>query len=92
MYGYKVAESPYKTDNYDSLSWQDAESPYLLGDQSLTDYIYVKATDKAGNERVEMVLPQSAGSPSLAFWIIIILLICLITWILFHQREPLKRK
>lgn len=38
--------------------WQVGESPYLLKDQKLKSYIYVKAIDKAGNERVEMLAPQ----------------------------------
>jgi hypothetical protein len=33
-------------------SWQRAETPYLLKDQSLGSVITVKAIDKAGNERV----------------------------------------
>jgi hypothetical protein len=88
MYGYEVAEWPYKTDRYDSLPWHSAESPYLLGGQNLTDYIYVKATDKAGNERVEMLPPHSTPWPLPAPWVIIIVvgLICLFTWILFNYK------
>lgn len=39
-------------------SWISAESPYLLTDQELKSYIYVKAADKVGNERVEIVAPR----------------------------------
>jgi len=35
--------------------WQRAESPYLLVDQVLKCLIKVKAVDKAGNERIEIV-------------------------------------
>ena len=38
--------------------WVEAESPYLLEDQELRSFAYVKAVDKAGNERVAMVKPR----------------------------------
>ncbi|RLC39858.1 MAG: hypothetical protein DRH33_01715 [Candidatus Nealsonbacteria bacterium] len=37
--------------------WQEAESPYLLGDQKLESIIKVKAVDKAGNERTVLIGP-----------------------------------
>jgi len=40
-------------------NWVEAESPYVLKDQELHSYIYVKAVDKAGNERVVMLPPLS---------------------------------
>jgi hypothetical protein len=36
-----------------------SESPYVLKDQKLKSYIYVKAVDKAGNERIITVPPQN---------------------------------
>jgi len=39
--------------------WRVAESPYLLKDQELKSYIYVKAIDKAGNERVATLSPRN---------------------------------
>jgi hypothetical protein len=36
------------------LGWQIASSPYRLSNQEKTDKIYVKAVDKAGNERIEI--------------------------------------
>ena len=38
--------------------WEDAQSPYLLKDQTLGSYIYVRAIDQAGNSRTERVDPQ----------------------------------
>ena len=35
--------------------WQIAESPYVLKDQKLRSFVYVKAIDKAGNERIAVV-------------------------------------
>ena len=40
-------------------NWQVGESPYLLRDQELKSYIFVKAIDKAGNERVAVLPPQN---------------------------------
>lgn len=39
-------------------SWKDAQSPHLLSDQSLSSYVYVRATDQAGNSRTERIDPQ----------------------------------
>lgn len=65
--------------------WQVAESPYLLKDQNLRSYIFVKAIDKAGNERVAELPPQNPLKwyENYSFWIIIIVVIILtyITWI-----------
>lgn len=37
--------------------WIRVESPALLQDQELSSYVYIKATDRAGNSRVESVEP-----------------------------------
>ena len=61
--GYAVAESFSRIDPADErkvrrLSWRDAESPYVLADQRLSSYVYVKAIDKEGNVRIERLDPQ----------------------------------
>ena len=38
--------------------WVSAESPYLLKDQNLRSSVYIKAVDKAGNERIVIVEPR----------------------------------
>lgn len=45
---YEVAE----VEPGQSKVWQKAESPYLIHDQNLVSDIFVKAIDRAGNERV----------------------------------------
>jgi len=40
-------------------NWTSAESPYVLQDQELRSYVFVKAVDKAGNERIEKISPQN---------------------------------
>lgn len=75
---YKVAE--VKTDRKlkkDELirlaNWKVAKSPYLLEDQELKSYILVKAVDKAGNERVEILKPKKGNN--LATWTFVFILI-----------------
>jgi len=55
--------------------WISAESPYALRDQKLKSYIFVKAIDKAGNVRIEKILPQNPlrWYENYENWIIIIL-------------------
>lgn len=39
-------------------SYKNTQSPYVLNDQDLKSFIYVKAVDKVGNERIVTVLPR----------------------------------
>jgi hypothetical protein len=39
--------------------WQVEKSPYLLKDQKLKSHIYIKAVDKASNERITTLSPQN---------------------------------
>jgi len=71
--------------------WQRAESPYLLQDQALRSYIYVKAVDRAGNERIETIESQHPvrWHDNWWIWIIIILgsmIICII-WKILRKRD-----
>jgi hypothetical protein len=55
--------------------WTIAESPYLLKDQKLSSFIFVKAVDKAGNERTEKLeplRPRGTWYENEILWIIII--------------------
>jgi hypothetical protein len=56
--------------------WVPAESPYELKDQKLRSYIYVRAVDKAGNERIASLPPQNPLKwyENYLFWIIIIVI------------------
>ncbi len=60
-----------------------AESPYLLTNQNLNVRIYVKAVDKAGNQRIEIIEPKNPPEKSennfgIFFFIIFLILIILI--------------
>jgi len=69
--------------------WKIAEIPYLLKDQSLKSKISAKAVDKAGNERIAEYLPPRKPFP---YWIIFIIIICLIIigWII--KKYLLKKR
>ncbi len=62
---YEVMEEPFS--EFYTFAWGRAdapwvrvESPYVLEDQTLNSTIRVKAVDKAGNERVEVLVPDVA--------------------------------
>ena len=75
---YEVRESKYII--FNSSKWVPAESPYTLKDQELRSNIFIKAIDKAGNERVVRVSPKNPihwyTNPD--YWFIIILVIIVI--------------
>lgn len=64
--------------------WRIAESPLVLEDQARKSYLWIKAVDKAGNERV-LIVPPTVNSP----WysnLDILLVISLIFLLLFIIR------
>ena len=52
---YEVQETRGKEP--DKSKWNTAQSPLILKDQSRASYIFVKAIDRAGNERIVVVMP-----------------------------------
>ncbi len=54
--------------------WIFAESPYVLRDQDLRSFIFIKAVDKAGNIRVEKISPQNLSQwyENYENWVIIV--------------------
>ncbi len=57
MYHYEVSESRFNVPFLRRYLWRAVESPYVLRDQLLGSYVHIRATDKAGNERIETILP-----------------------------------
>ncbi|MSU74738.1 hypothetical protein EXS57_03105 [Candidatus Kaiserbacteria bacterium] len=57
---YTVAESRVPSFLWPLLppSWYVTVSPYVLSNQNLTSTIYIKAVDRAGNERLSVFPPQ----------------------------------
>jgi hypothetical protein len=58
-------------------TWQQAESPHQLSDQSLTKKIYVKAIDKNGNARISVGYPEHYTPWYANDAILILVLLCI---------------
>jgi hypothetical protein len=43
------------------VPWKQAEVPYRLLDQSRSSYVFVKAVDESGNERIVVITPQQTN-------------------------------
>jgi len=76
---YEISEKPTNfiflaKPDLENLNFKKAESPYILEDQSLRSYIVVRAVDKAGNERIEILPPQRI----IIYDDLILLLVCLL--------------
>jgi len=68
-------ETKSETKNLTNVKWNIAESPYVLQDQGLHSFIYVKAVDRAGNGRIEVVRSRYPMKwyETWWFWFIIII-------------------
>ena len=56
---YEIAERRgIKTRNYSVLNWKIAKSPYILEDQKIRSYVYIKVIDNTGNERIVVISPR----------------------------------
>lgn len=51
-------EAQEKKNNKPDNNWQTVASPYVLQDQTLQSYVYIKAIDKAGNTTLAVVNPK----------------------------------
>jgi hypothetical protein len=76
---YEISEKPISfvlltKPDIKNLFFKKAKSPYVLEDQSLRSYIIIKAVDKAGNERVEILYPQRI----LVFDDVLMFVVCLV--------------
>jgi len=93
---YEAQET--KTDKLDDFKWQKAESPYLINDQTLTSYIYIRAIDKAHNIRLAVFIPSPSVSPvkphyeNLFIWFIIFISLISLVLLYFIMRYIWGRK
>lgn len=78
---YEIMEEPFS--EFYSFKWGRAdapwittESPYVLKDQTLNSTIRVKVIDKAGNERIEVLVPDEAQRSISQDKLIAVLLAC----------------
>lgn len=77
---YEVLENQFFLQgSIKDVSFERVTSPYTLRDQTLRSYVFVKAVDKFGNERIEVLKPKNIISgDELYFLIVFILLFYLI--------------
>lgn len=87
---YEILETQKKLRDETKDSWEYAESPYRLHDQSLKSFVYVRAVDRTGNVRVSVYEPEDpkATSASLAF-IVLALILFLILGLFFLRKKHL---
>ncbi len=75
----------------ENSNWEDAESPYLIKDQSLESDIYVRAVDKSGNFLVSYLPAQNKPSNAQKLlWLIPLLLLLLISGLFAHKKYAKK--
>ncbi len=75
-------------------SYSRAVSPYRIKHQALTRKIYIKAVDKKGNVRIEILYPQTAQPGTKHVFVIMsILILCVLIYILYYRRfRPWSQK
>jgi len=75
---YEVFETRRELTYEEDVRWIKAESPYVLKDQELKSYVYVKATDREGNERIRRLEPLRERSiyENNMNWIILLVAFC----------------
>lgn len=67
--------------------WVTAQSPYVLDDQALKSFVYVKAQDRAGNERVVMVPPQKPQAWYKNYAILVILILAALAYLILWKKR-----
>ncbi len=84
---YEVQES--KKSSPQEALWKEGESPYILLDQKLQSYIFVKAVDEEGNQYIAHVAPTYPSIHS-KLLIPLLILVC-ITFLLLLFRKVYYR-
>lgn len=90
---YEVTRSVIGFMSERSLTWIESTSPYLLQDGDEYLYLYVRATDQAGNVRIEVVSPerQSAGVFVLSMCLLVFLIVIPTLLYIRHRASVSKR-
>lgn len=88
---YAIHESRRMKRRIATNEWIEAESPYLLKDQELRSFIYVKAVDKAGNERIAVVEPRYPMRWYEMWWIWVMIIVIVILCILWKLKAEHRR-
>ncbi len=88
---YEIKESKFNI--FDFSKWNDATSPYVLSDQKLQSYIFVKAIDNSGNERIVKLSPENPipWYENIEDWFIIAVVIAIVALIYFFSKKKVYR-
>lgn len=81
--GYETQESVFGF--VSNNKWQNVESPYLLPRKILPRYIFVKAIDNGGNEKISILKPRFSIYHIILFCVIMILVI--ISWRKYGRKK-----
>jgi len=73
---YEVQEN--RKQKIEDGNWEVAQSPYVLKDQELKSFAYVKAVDKKGNERIVSLSPRHPLKWYKVWWIWVIIILAII--------------
>lgn len=88
---YEVAEEQsFSKPNIKKLVFERSSSPYILKDQTLRSYIFVKAVDKFGNEKISFLPPKSYFNWYEFLYVLVIILLSTIFIKIFSKK--LKNK
>ena len=71
----------------DYTKWKTAVSPYLLEDQDLKSYIFIKAVDKAGNSVLEILPPKYVKKGISAIWLVELGIIIFIIFLYYIKKR-----
>ena len=74
---YEIAEPKLGLFGVEKPKWGIAVSPYTLNDQSRESFVYIKAVDRNGNERIKKISPEKSFAvyKYSAIWFILIVLL-----------------
>lgn len=89
---YEIQEN--RRQKIENRNWIIAESPHVLTDQELRSFVFVKAVDRAGNERVAVVEPRypMRWYEKWEIWVMIIIVAAIIFAIVFFWRRRKHRQ
>jgi len=69
-------------------NWLVEESPFVLQDQLLRSYVFVKAVDRAGNTRVVEIVPaRKFGREDVWSLILLVLVVAVGLWVIFRRNQ-----
>jgi hypothetical protein len=82
---FEVQEN--RSNKPDYSKWKTVASPYLLEDQNLKSYIFVKAVDKAGNSVLEILPPKYEKKGISAIWLVELGIILFIIFLYYIKKR-----